>query len=227
MLAMFITLLLLTHEFHPAILIFASTKRPDNTPLMANDEKSIEFLRRQLEEAMPPEETGVERRYIVPNAMDLSEADRVWESIAPFISLGYDRDELVKSLEGLGLPKEIKANNATVLIDYSSLRVNRNRENGEVYVEIPLACDKPLPSTHYNITGFKRLVKLFNVTIVRLYEVSANASELFNVAYVDSAGRLSKAILNFSLETYRVQAYFPSLENQPPQRSASASYPMG
>ncbi|MGQ9691660.1 MAG: hypothetical protein ACUVQY_10480, partial [Thermoproteota archaeon] len=146
--------------------------------------------------------------------MSLSEADRVWASIAPFISLGYDSDRLIEALDGLGLPREIKANNVTALIDYSNLRIARHMENGEVSVEIPLTCDKPLPSIHYEITGIKKSVKLFNVTITRLYEVSVNASELFNVAYMGSTGKPSKAVLNLSnFETYRVQAYLSGLKN--------------
>lgn len=56
--------------------------------------------------------------------------------------MGCGEEELVEALGGLGLPKELKVDNATVLIDYSSLRVIRNMEDGEVSVEVPIIHNK-------------------------------------------------------------------------------------
>ncbi len=217
LLATLIILLMLIHEFHPYILAFASTGSLVSTPVMAKDDKAtIEFLGKQLEKAIPPEGSAIERRYIIPNGMNLSDADGIWASIAPLISLGYGEEELVESLSGLGLPKKFEVDNAIMLIDYSSLRVACSMENGEVSVEVPIICNKSLSSTYYEVTGVKRLVKLFNVTFVRRYEISVNAAELFNITYGNQdTGESSKAITNFSsdLKTHLVQAYLPGLKS--------------
>ncbi|MGQ9597481.1 MAG: hypothetical protein ACUVQY_10475 [Thermoproteota archaeon] len=56
--ATLIVLLLFVHEFHHAMLAFALTNSVVNAPLTAGKEGSIEFLRKQLEEATPRRTPG-------------------------------------------------------------------------------------------------------------------------------------------------------------------------
>ncbi|MEM2941290.1 MAG: hypothetical protein QW304_07075 [Thermoproteota archaeon] len=212
---LFLALLILTYEFHGTILVLASTNSQTGSYMMAGDTSDIEFLRRQLEKAIPSEDPLLERSYVIPSGMNLSLADEIWLKIAPLISLGYSEKEIVKAVGESSLPDRLEADGASVLLNYANLHVTRSLENGEVSVEIPVLCNSSLSSVYYEVKGVKKHIKLYNVTSIRYYNVSVRASDLYDVTY--SSGETDgfyKAILDLKgdLKNNVVNAYFPNLE---------------
>ncbi|MBO3841901.1 MAG: hypothetical protein FGF48_05740, partial [Candidatus Brockarchaeota archaeon] len=206
-------LLVLTQGFHNIVLTFASTKVQQDI-YEAGQAGDVEFLRRQLEDCAPPEGPLLERSYVVPKGMNLSLADEIWLKIAPLISLGYDEKEIIKAINGLGLPKRIEADGILVSLDYANLHVTRSLEDGEVSVEIPIICNSSFLSVHYEMKGVKKHVKLYNVTSLRYYNISVKASDLYEVAYRrEGAVGFSKAMLslNGDLKDNVIDVYFPNL----------------
>lgn len=212
---MFFVLLILTYEFHSAILVLASTNGQTNSYEMAGSTGDFEFLRRQLENSVPPDGPLLERGYIVPNGVNLSLVDEIWLKIAPLISLGYNEKEIIEAIDEAGLQRGVEADGVPILIDYANLRVTRSLENGEVSLEIPIICNSSLSSVYYEAKGVKKHVKLYNVTSLKYYNVSIRASDLYNVTYSrKEASGFSEAMLDLKgdLKNNVIDVYFPNLE---------------
>ncbi|MEM3028891.1 MAG: hypothetical protein QXW09_02020 [Thermoproteota archaeon] len=210
-------LLMLTYDFHVAILALANGQTSGY--VVAEGTSSNDFFRKQLEEGIPPDEPLLERRYIIPSGMNVKHADEIWLTVASLISLGYDEEELAKTLSESVLPRKLEANNIAALIDYANLRITRNLEDGGVSVEIPVLCNSSLPSTYYEVRGAKKRIKLCNVTSIKYYNVSLNARELYNVTYSSGeTGRASEAAIDFSggIKNHLVNAYLPNPEDPVP-----------
>jgi len=207
-------LLMLTCDFQSVILVLASTRGLNNSCATAGDTSDFEFLKRQLENATPSECPLLERSYVIPSGMDLSLADEIWLKIAPLISLGYNEKEILKAIDEAGLPRMIEANGAPILVDYANLSVTRSLENGEVSVEIPVLCNSSLSSVYYEVKGVKKHIWLYNITLVRYYNVSVRTSDFCNVTCSREDNQFSKAILDLSgnLKNNVINVYFPNLE---------------
>ncbi|MEM2057819.1 MAG: hypothetical protein QXO76_06180, partial [Thermoproteota archaeon] len=208
-------LLMLTYEFHAILFALASANSQAGTHGTAGSAGDIDFLRRQLESAAPPDGPLLERSYVIPSGMNLSLADEVWLKIAPLISLGYGEKEIVEAVDELGLPWRVEADGASVFLDYANLRVARSLEDGEVSVEIPVIHNSSLSSVRYEVKGVRKHVKLYNVTSMKYYNVSVRASDLYEVAYSSGeTGGFSKAILDLKgdIKNNVIDVYFPNLE---------------
>jgi len=153
------------------------------SPRLENIEDNIKFIQEQLEKGMPHEGPLLERNYVVPEGMSIEEADKLWVAVAPFISLGCDENELSSVLGNISskLPKKI--GNAT--IDYENLKISRNKNTGEVFVEIPLIYNKELNLTQYNTTGVNKFYKVYNVTEERIYRIVKKPEGFYNITYMD------------------------------------------
>ncbi len=102
----FFVLLILTYEFHSAILVLASTNGQTNSYEMAGSTGDFKFFRRQLENGVPPDGPLLEQGYIVPNGVNLSLVDEIWLKIAPLISLGYNEKEIIEAIDEAGLQRD-------------------------------------------------------------------------------------------------------------------------
>jgi len=204
-------LLMLAYEFNQALFTIASTTNKAGTFETAESSSEAEFLKKQLENGIPPEGPLEERSYVIPAGMNTSLADRLWLSIAPLISLGHNEGGVVSALSELNLPRKLEAGGETILVDYANLHITRNPEEGKVIAEIPIISNSSLSSVQYDVKGVKKLVKLYNATFIRYYNVSVKVSKLCNVTYIDLANVTLKAGISLSgdLRDNLIRVYLP------------------
>ncbi|MGB9760255.1 MAG: hypothetical protein ACPLZG_10555, partial [Thermoproteota archaeon] len=199
LLTILLILIILSSEF--SIPIKSTFSNDTYKPKLENIEDNIKFIQEQLEKGAPHEGPLLERSYVVPEGMSAEEADKLWVAVAPFISLGCSEDELSSIINNISskLPKNV----GNAIIDYSRLRIIKNKKTGEVYVEIPLIYSSELKLVQYNTTGANKLYKVYNVTEERVYRIIKKPEGFYKITYMDlETHKNTSVVTRLSLGAY-------------------------
>lgn len=192
LLGILIVLLVISSEVAPQLLL-------PKVLAQESAESFISKLEGYLKDALPPESKPIEEaEYIVPEGFNVSYAERLWRALAPFVSLGYSRDEIVNITKSFASTARIKGKEAK--LNFSGLRVERLKD-GSVELKIPVVGEN-LSYTYYNSTNIRLLYKVWNETLVKYYDVK-KIKPIYKVTYRnvetgESTNITLRPFLNFS-----------------------------
>ncbi|MGC9014248.1 MAG: hypothetical protein ACP5KW_07760 [Thermoproteota archaeon] len=206
LLGVLLILLIVCSEVAPQLLF---------TKVLAQDspETFVSRLESYLKDALPPESEPIEEaEYIIPEGFNVSYAERLWRALAPFISLGYSKDEIVNITKNIADGKGV--------LNFSSLSIEKLRD-GSVKLRIPFAGKN---FTYYNATNLRLFYKVWNESLVSYYKVRKRAQGVYRYVIEDlNTGKeytiVSKVFLGaFSSTFYGMEEptevveyfYFPS-----------------
>ncbi|MEM2921572.1 MAG: hypothetical protein QXF26_04560, partial [Candidatus Bathyarchaeia archaeon] len=162
-------------------------------------EDFLDRLEGYLNDALPSESEPMEEcEYIVPEGFDPSQAEILWRTLAPFVSLGHSDKEIRDLLPNSTL--QVEVNGSVVALNLTGLCVER-LGNGTVKVKIPVATTKPLNYTYHNSTNARIFYEVWNETLLRYYKVERVTD--YNITYRDlETGRTYSVLSKLGFEAF-------------------------
>ncbi|MEM2087935.1 MAG: hypothetical protein QXF52_04590 [Thermoproteota archaeon] len=152
-----------------------------------------------VENAVPEGLLAEECEYVVPDGFNTALAERLWRDFSFHVGAGYTTGELRSRIRKLyGNSPLVNATLSTgeaIVLNMSSITVERNTDDGSVSIRIPVASSVNLSYSRYNFTktgGFEA----WNKTLVRKYRVWRREPGCYKYTVLDLENNRSHTIVS-------------------------------